>query len=41
MIHIYKNESEAAWRTTTNILSWLSLDGGHDNILQFLWSAKG
>ncbi|XP_028395519.1 uncharacterized protein LOC114519568 isoform X2 [Dendronephthya gigantea] len=41
LINVYKNEYETLWKATTNILSWLSLDGGHDNILQFLWSAKG
>jgi hypothetical protein len=25
----------------TTVLSFLSSDGGHDNILPFLWSAKG
>ena len=41
LIHVYNSENEKCWRETTTILSWLSLDGGHDSILPFLWSAKG
>jgi hypothetical protein len=38
---VYKSENEEIWRNTTTVLSFLSSDGGHDNILPFLWSAKG
>ncbi|CAB4001013.1 G- coupled receptor GRL101-like, partial [Paramuricea clavata] len=41
LVNVYNGENEGSWRDTENILSWLSLDGGHENILPFLWSAKG
>ena len=41
LVHIYKVEHEKLWRITTKILSWLALDGGHANVLPFLWSARG
>ena len=41
LIHVYNSKDEESWEYTANILSWLSSDSGYDNILNFLWSAKG
>ena len=41
LVQIYKNEHMKVWRRTTKVLSWLALDGGHANVLPFLWSARG
>jgi hypothetical protein len=41
LIHVYKSENEEIWKNTTTVLSFLSSDCGNDNIMRFLWSAKG
>jgi hypothetical protein len=41
LVHVYKSEHEDLWWTTTDVLSFIASEGSHDNILPYMWSAKG